>query len=77
MDFLLRRGRDYLALEVKATPRFATPMLAGLRGIGALSRVVRRLLVYRGGRALRTEEGIDFWPVETVPDAVTRDKLWP
>jgi predicted AAA+ superfamily ATPase len=77
VDFLLRRGRDYLAIEVKAAPRFATPTLAGLKSIGALPRVVRRLLVYRGGRALRTEDGIDVWPVERFVDAVARDQLWP
>lgn len=77
VDFLLRRGRDYLAIEVKGAPRFSTPMLAGLRGIGALPRVVRRLLVYRGGRALRTEDGIDVWPVESLLDAVARNQLWP
>lgn len=62
---------------MKATPRFSTLMLAGLRSIGALPRVVRRLLVYRGGRALRTEDGIDVWPVESFVHAVARDKLWP
>jgi hypothetical protein len=36
VDFLLRRGRDYLALEIKAQSRFSSPQLSGLRAIAAL-----------------------------------------
>ena len=55
VDFLLRRGREFLAVEVKAQPRFSTPQLAGLRAIGELLRLARRILVYLGERQLRTE----------------------
>jgi predicted AAA+ superfamily ATPase len=77
VDFLLRRGGGYLALEVKAQTRFSTPQLAGLRAVAALPRLVRRVLVYLGDRRLKTEDGIDVWPLKTFLDALAKGALWP
>ena len=77
VDFLLRRGREFLAVEVKAQPRFSTPQLAGLRAIGELPRLVRRILVYLGERQLRTEDGIDVWPLDRFTAAAANGSLWP
>ncbi len=77
VDFLLRRGRDYLAIEVKAQPRFSTPQLSGLRAIAALPRLVKRVLVYLGDRRLKTEDGIDVWPLDAFQSAVANGSLWP
>ena len=77
VDFLLRRGREYLALEIKTQTRFSTPQLAGLRAVAALPRLVRRVLVYLGDRRLKTEDGIDVWPLKTFLDAVAKGTLWP
>ena len=77
VDFLLRRGRDFLAIEIKAQPRFSTPQLAGLRAIGELPRLTRRILVYLGDRHLRTEDGIDVWPFDRFTAAVAKGSLWP
>ena len=77
VDFLLRRGRNYLALEIKAQSRFSTPQLAGLRAIAELPRLVRRVLVYLGDRRLKTEDGIEVWPLEALLTAVAGRTLWP
>lgn len=77
VDFLLRRGREFLAIEVKAQTRYSTPQLSGLRAIADLPRLVRRVLVYLGDRRLRTEDGIDVWPLTTWLEAVARGTLWP
>ncbi len=45
VDFLLRRGRELLALEVKSARRFSSSLLSGLRAIGESEAVVRRVLV--------------------------------
>jgi hypothetical protein len=74
---LLRRGREFLAVEVKAQPRFSTPQLAGLRAIGELRRLTRRILVYLGDRDLRTDDGIDVWPLDRFAAAVADRSLWP
>jgi predicted AAA+ superfamily ATPase len=44
VDFLLRRGREYVAVEVKSQDRFAMSMAAGLRAIGELRAITRRVL---------------------------------
>jgi predicted AAA+ superfamily ATPase len=77
VDFLLRRDRDFLAIEVKAQPRFSTPQLSGLRAIADLPRLRRRILVYLGDRRLRTEDGIDVWPLDRFTAAVADGSLWP
>jgi predicted AAA+ superfamily ATPase len=77
VDFLLRRGREFLAIEVKAKSRFSTLQLAGLRAIGELPRLARRILVYLGDRQLRTEDGIDVWAFDHFTAAVADGSLWP
>ncbi len=77
VDFLLRRGREYLALEVKAQPRFSSPQLAGLRAIADLPRITRRVLVYLGERRLRTDDGIEVWPLAFLLEKLAAGRLWP
>ncbi|MBI2616194.1 MAG: DUF4143 domain-containing protein, partial [Gemmatimonadetes bacterium] len=77
VDFLLRRGREYLALEVKSAGRFQPNMASGLRAIGDLPRLVRRLIVYAGQRKLSLEGGIEVWPHATFAAALTSGRLWP
>jgi predicted AAA+ superfamily ATPase len=77
VDFLLRRGREYLAIEVKSQKRFSPAMTSGLRAVEGLKGLTRRVLVYGGPRALRTEVGIDVWPFSRLAEAVSQDKLWP
>jgi uncharacterized protein len=77
VDFVLQRGREYLALEVKARPRVAGPELTGLRAIADLKGLVRRVLVYLGPRAQRTPDGIEIWPIARFLEALARGTLWP
>jgi predicted AAA+ superfamily ATPase len=77
VDFLLRRGREYLAIEIKAQSRFSTPQLSGLRAIAELPRLVRRVLVYLGDRRLKTEDGIEVWPLAALLKAIAGNTLWP
>jgi predicted AAA+ superfamily ATPase len=75
VDFLLRRGDEFLALEVKAARRFAPGLLAGLRAIAPLRGLRRRILLYRGERVLHAE-GIDVWPIPEFVAALAGDDLW-
>ena len=77
VDFVLARDREYLAIEVKAGERYNTAMLKGLRAVADLPGLARRVLVYRGQRAFRTEDGIDVWPLESLHSALRDDQLWP
>ena len=77
VDFLLRRGSDLCAIEVKSARRTDPGDLAGLRAIAELAGLRRRILVHRGTRPTKTEDGIDVWPVETLLKALAEDGLWP
>lgn len=77
VDFLLRRGREYVAIEVKARPRISSTELAGLRAIADLRGLVRRVVLYLGSRRLRTKDGIDVWPLTAWLDAIAENRLWP
>ena len=77
VDFLLRRDGEHLAIEAKAARRYNTALLRGLRAIGDLPGLVRRVLVHDGRRAFRTEDGIDVWPVKRFLEALRTDGLWP
>ncbi|HEX6229487.1 MAG TPA: AAA family ATPase [Solirubrobacterales bacterium] len=77
VDFVLRRGADLCALEVKSTRRPSEGQMAGLRAIAELPGLRRRVLIHRGDRPTRSEDGIDAWPVETFLEALAGDGLWP
>jgi len=77
VDFLLQRGGEHLALEVKAGARFTPAWLSGLTAIGDLPRLARRVLVYTGTRELRTPEGIEVWPLAKLLTAFAEESLWP
>lgn len=77
VDFLLRRGEERCALEVKAAGRAHAHDLDGLRAIGELPGLRRRVLIHRGERPTRTEDGIDVWPVETFLESLATGSLWP
>ncbi len=77
VDFLLRRGRELVAIEAKSQPRYHTGMLPGLRAIAELPGTVRRVLVYGGKRSFRTGDGIDVWSTDRLQQALAETTLWP
>lgn len=77
VDFLLQRGGEHLAVEVKAGTHFSPAWLSGLTAIGDLPQLARRVLVYTGTRELRTPEGIEVWPLGRFLTALAEGTLWP
>ena len=77
VDFLLRRGRELLAIEVKSSVRVSGTDAAGLRAIGELPRVARRVLVYLGDRVQKLDAHIEAWPLDRFLQALAGDTLWP
>ncbi len=77
VDFVLRRGNDLMAIEVKSQSRYYTGMLSGLRAIAELRGLIRRVLVYGGKRSFRTEDGIDVWSMDQLLQALAENALWP
>ncbi len=76
VDFLLRRGREYLAIEVKTTKNISSVHLSGLRAIADLPGLTRRILLYFGTRRLKTEDAIDVLPLEAFLEALAANTLW-
>ena len=77
VDFLLQRGRELLAIEVKSTDRYHTGLLKSLRRLDELPGLVRRVLLYTGNRPFRSADGIDIWPADRFASTVAADELWP
>jgi predicted AAA+ superfamily ATPase len=63
VDFVLRRGRELLAIEVKASAQVRDEDLRGLAAIAELPGLVRRVLVCRVERRRKTAAGIEVWPI--------------
>ena len=75
VDFIVQRGRRLIAIEVKAKPTLSSRDFAGLKAIGELDRVGRRILVFLGKRPFRTEEGIDALPVAHFVEELEAGKI--
>ena len=76
VDFLLQRGRDLCAIEVKSGTSLDNRHLKGLRAVGEFQGVIRRILIYRGRRPMRTEDGIEILPVEEFLAVLDADGLF-
>ena len=63
VDFLVQRGKDFTAIEVKAKEGLSSHDFKGLKAIAALKGVRRRMVVFLGDRPFRTEDGIEALPV--------------
>lgn len=77
VDFLLRRGGDFIAIEVKSGGTFSRSWCTGLRALADLDGLCRRIIVYPDGPELRTEDGIEVLPFPTFSNLLADDDLWP
>jgi len=62
VDFILVRGSEMIAVEVKSGKAFTDAWCKGLRAIEPLRGLLRRIIVYPRGPAMRTRDGIDVIP---------------
>ena len=64
VDFLLKRGEELIAIEVKAKHDVFSQDYKGLRAVSELPAVKKRIVVYLGKAIRKTEEGIEIWPFD-------------
>ncbi|MCX5643343.1 MAG: DUF4143 domain-containing protein [Phycisphaerae bacterium] len=64
VDFLVQRGKEFLAIEVKAKETLSPRDFKGLQTIVELDAVRRRIMVFLGQRPFKTEDGIEALPVQ-------------
>jgi predicted AAA+ superfamily ATPase len=69
VDFLLRFGKQFVAIEAEAGGRYSDHTLSGLRAIGHLAGVKRRILVYNGRTPGKTHDGVQIMPLAEFLDA--------
>ena len=63
VDFLLTRGTEKIAIEVKSSLRIREEHFRGLRAIEGLKGLKKRILVYPGTRRQKTSDGIEIIPI--------------
>ena len=77
VDFVLARGAERIAIEVKSGRQFHEKWCRGLRAIAPLDGLVRRFIIYPEGPDLRTEDGIAVMSLERFSELLAaRDSLW-
>ena len=77
VDFLIHRGNECIAIEVKSSRTYNSRLLTGLKAIGGLTGLTRRVLVYRGDTDYLTDDGIEIWSIRRFTEALATDQLWP
>ena len=65
VDFLIQRGKEFTAIEVKAKESLSSHDFKGLKAIAELKGIRRRLVVFLGDRPFRTEDGIEALPIRS------------
>jgi predicted AAA+ superfamily ATPase len=76
VDFLLRRGGRFVAVEAKSGSRFTESWCQGLHAVSGLKGLVRRLIVYPHGPVLKTPEGIDVLPFREFAAQLSAGAIW-
>lgn len=64
VDFLLKREKELIAIEVKAKTQVSSQDYRGLKAIAELPTVKRQIIVYLGKTIRKTKEGIEIWPFD-------------
>ena len=64
VDFLLKRGKELIAIEVKAKTQVSNQDYRGLKAIQELKNVKKRIVVYMGETIRKTKEDIEIWPFD-------------
>jgi uncharacterized protein len=75
VDFLLSRGKEKIAIEVKAKEKWAITDLKGLQAISDLKGLKRKILVTLGGRKAKLDSGIEVFPFSAFNDLLVKNQL--
>lgn len=64
VDFIIQRGKEFNAVEIKAKETLNSRDFSGLRTVKELRGIERRIVVFLGERPFQTEDGIEALPVK-------------
>ncbi|MBN1115549.1 MAG: ATP-binding protein [Oligoflexia bacterium] len=76
VDFLLKRGNDFIAIEVKYTANINPEHLKGLKAINSLKGLQRRILVCLVDQKQTTNDNIEILPINDFINIINEKKLW-
>ena len=76
VDFVIERGKEKIAIEVKTAKEPGTEHLKGLRAISDLKGLKKKILVYPGKRDRQTNDGIEILGFDSFISEITDQKLW-
>lgn len=72
VDFLLKKGSSFCAIEVKVATRVRKQDLKGLQAISGLKGLKRKILIYRGHEIQRIDKDIEILPIQVFCKALAR-----
>jgi len=75
VDFILIRDSELIAVEAKSGNTFTDAWCKGLRAIAPLEGLVRRIVVYPHGPAMKTKDGIDVLDFKQFADELATSAL--
>lgn len=76
VDFLLAKGKEFVAVEVKSGNTYTESWCKGLRVVAQLKGLRRRIIVYPRGPVLQTKDGIEVMPLHQFAGLLAADLLW-
>jgi predicted AAA+ superfamily ATPase len=76
VDFLLVKGPDTIAIEVKSGRHFSESWCKGLRAVAELTGLHRRIIVYPRGPKLKTKDGIEAISYVHFSEMLAKNELW-
>lgn len=76
VDFVLRRRDSLVAIETKLAGTITERSFRGLRAMGELPGIKRRILLVHDGPLQRTQDGIEIIPVRAFLDVLQAGSLW-
>jgi predicted AAA+ superfamily ATPase len=76
VDFVLKKGNSYIAIEAKTTKRINREHLKGLKAITDLKGLKKKILIYPGDKIMRTGEQINIWPPAYFLKELKSGHLW-
>lgn len=75
VDFVIRKGRELIAVEVKAVTRLRPEHLLGLQAISDLPGLKRKILVYMGKERMLKDRNIEIFPFSDFAKLLERREI--
>ncbi|MBK8203573.1 MAG: ATP-binding protein [Bdellovibrionales bacterium] len=75
VDFLLSRGQEKIAIEIKAKEKWSTTDLKGLHAVSQLKGLKRKILVTLGSRRMKLDSGIEVFPFSAFNELLNKNQL--